>query len=68
MIMIKSNLKQILDDRCINYSKFADKIGVTRQALDNWLQDKNYPTMDNMKRISKELGIDVLKIFFDEES
>lgn len=65
--MIKSNLKQILDDRCINYTKFATKLGVTKQALDNWLRDKNYPTMNNMKKISKELGVDVIKLFFNED-
>jgi len=65
--MIKSKLKEILDEKCINRAMFSRKLGVSKQTIDNWLRDKNYPTMEHMKQIAKILDMTVIEIFFNEE-
>lgn len=62
-----NKLKEVLDEKCINRAMLARKMNVSKQTIDNWLRDKNYPTMKHMIEISKILDMTVIEIFFNEE-
>ena len=62
-----TKLKEILNERCINYSKFAEKIGVSAQALDNWLNKGYLPRKKLMIIIAKELNMTIDELFFSSQ-
>ena len=43
--------------RNLSQEKLADLIGVSRQAIVNWEENKSKPSLDNFARISEELDI-----------
>ena len=44
------------------------KLNVSKQTIDNWIKNRNYPTMEHMKQIAKILDMTVLEIFFSEDN
>ena len=43
--------------RNLSQEELADLIGVSRQAIVNWEENKSKPSLDNFARISEELDI-----------
>lgn len=49
----------------LTQEELAQKLNVTRQAISNWENDKNYPNVEILKNIAEELDLrlsDVLDI------
>jgi len=62
-----NKLREILDEKCINRAMLSRKLNVSKQTIDNWIKNRNYPTMEHMKQIAKILDMTVLEIFFSED-
>ncbi len=45
---IGNNLRLILEDTGLSHASFADKLGVTRRTLQNWLGGVAYPQGDGV--------------------
>lgn len=66
--MYHTKLEKILDERSINQSAFARKIGVTnRSTLTHWVKGRNQVPAEYMTKIADELGMTEQEIFFDKE-
>jgi len=63
-----NKLREILDEKCINRAMLSRKLNVSKQTIDNWIKNRNYPTMEHMKQIAKILDMTVLEIFFSEDN
>lgn len=44
---------QLLDDKKITKKALADKMSISRQTLDNWINGDTFPTSDDLKNLSK---------------
>lgn len=49
-------------------TEFADKLGVTNDWLSRLENDKAYPSRKLALKISKELKVDFIDIFFNQQS
>lgn len=66
--MYRTKLEKILEDRYINKSAFARKIGIKcRSTLAHWVSGKNPVPARYMTKIADELGMTEQDIFFDKE-
>lgn len=50
-------LKDIMDEQNLTQTKLAELIGVKQSQVSEWLSGKSKPGYDNLKSISKELGV-----------
>jgi len=62
-----NNLKNILIKKGIKQSWLAKQLGVTNQAVTNWIKEYSFPRKQNLKGISKILSVAVDEIFFNNE-
>ncbi len=61
-----NNLKNILIGKGIKESWLAKQLGVTNQAVTNWVKEYSFPRRKNLKGISKILSVTVDEIFFND--
>lgn len=61
-----NNLKNILIEKGIKESWLAKQLGVTNQAVTNWVKEYSFPRKQNLKGISKILSVTVDEIFFND--
>lgn len=64
---VKNRLKEILDERDTNYSKFATRAGVDRGTLNNIMNGRHAASLENALKIAKGLNMKVDDIFELEE-
>jgi len=64
---IGKNLKKILLDKNIQQKDLSEKLGITRQALNRWCLDKDYPSRKNLSKLSEILEVPE-SYFFQSES
>jgi len=50
------NLKKLLEERGLKIIWFAKKVGVSRQSVSSWVNNKYKPTPENLIKINKVLG------------
>lgn len=58
---IGNKIQTIRTNNGMTQAEFAEKFNVTRQSVSNWENNKNYPDMETLKKIS-----DTFQISFDE--
>ncbi len=61
-----NNLKNILIKKGIKENWLAKQLGVTNQAVTNWIKEYSFPRRQNLKGISKILSVTVDEIFFND--
>lgn len=54
---IKQWLLPLLQQQSLSVEELANKVGITRTAVYNYLSDRNRPTEQTMKRITEALGV-----------
>ena len=64
--IFSKNLKFYLYERNMTQEDLANAIGASRQSISNWVNGKQIPKIDKVKKISDALGIDKNALF--EES
>ena len=55
--MLGEKILKIRKEAGLSQQQFAEKFHVTRQTVSNWENDRNYPDMTSLKRISEEFGV-----------
>jgi len=50
-------IKGLRKDRDLTQERFAEKLGVTRQAVSNWENDRNLPDIEMLIRMSSVFGV-----------
>jgi transcriptional regulator with XRE-family HTH domain len=68
IIKTMNNLNEILYQKRITKSDLARALNVSRQRVNNWTQNKNYPQKKYIKLISNFLGVSIEKLFYNEDS
>lgn len=64
---IQSRLKVIFAERNIRQNVFAEKVGVSKTALNQLVNGSTLPTLKVAYRIAKELGLTVEGIWVEIE-
>jgi transcriptional regulator with XRE-family HTH domain len=50
-------LKELLEERAVNKTKLAERMGIGRATLNSWESGKKVPAFDNAIRLAAELGV-----------
>ncbi|WP_302826799.1 helix-turn-helix domain-containing protein, partial [Anaerofustis stercorihominis] len=61
-------LKQIRKELNLSQEQFAEKIGVSRQAITKWETEGGIADIDNIIRISKEFDISIDELLKEEKN
>lgn len=65
--MLTIRLKEILAQRGITLTDFAQSAGMSQSNLSNYINGKISPTLETVKKIATFLDIDVVDLFKDED-
>lgn len=60
-------LKEILKEKGLTISGFANMVGITQANMSNIVNLKSSPTLDTLNRISEALNIPVTELFRKDE-
>ena len=61
-------IKKIREDNNLTQKDFADRLGVTFQAVSKWENGKNVPDIAILKQISEDFNVDISEILNGEKS
>lgn len=59
-------LKKLREKNRLTQDELAEKLGVTRQAISKWENDRTYPDIENIKCLSELYGVTVENIVYAE--
>lgn len=62
-----ANLKKIRIEKNYTQEQFAEKLGVSRQAVSLWESDNGYPEVEKLLDIAEILNVSLDWLFFDKE-
>lgn len=66
--LLKSRLKEILDDRGLKHSHVARKVNINSASMSQLINNKSAPTYKTAYYIAKELNLPMTDIwYYDEE-
>lgn len=52
-------LKQYLEDEGMTQIELAKRIGVTQPTVWEWLNHESYPSVENLRKLSRTTGISI---------
>lgn len=64
-------LKQYLQDKCINASELARKMGISRQVIAGWLRGVTKPRVETMDKMAKALDVpydEIMQMFYGKHN
>lgn len=64
MLLIGSRIQEYRKKAGLNQEEFADKLGVSRQAVSKWERDKAYPDLDRVVCICEILNVQVEELIY----
>lgn len=64
--IIQSNIKRLVD-LCGSPKAFADKVGVTKQAVNNWINSSNIPDIEKLASIAHAFDMPLSEILSSED-
>ena len=67
MLYIGSRIQEYRKKAELSQEEFADKIGVSRQAVSKWERDKAYPDLDRLVCICEILDVQMDELIYGEE-
>jgi len=62
-ILHMNKLEKYIKDNNINQSEIARQMNITRATINNWVKDKNYPPVPEIKILLKLLNTTFEEIF-----
>lgn len=65
---IRINLVSAMDEANVNQVQLADKLGIKKGTVNNWVRGNNSPDVDIVPRICAVLGIDIEKLYAPSDS
>jgi transcriptional regulator with XRE-family HTH domain len=60
-------LKNILKERNLTLSAFAEQVGISQSNLSNYVNGNISPTLETLEKIAKSLNISVTELFKEKE-
>lgn len=60
---IRLNLIAAMEKANINQTQLADKLGISKGTINNWVRGNNSPDVDTVPKICKVLGVSVLDLY-----
>ncbi|MGG4200755.1 helix-turn-helix transcriptional regulator [Peribacillus frigoritolerans] len=63
---MKCLIGEIIKEKGLKSKYVAEKIGVSSQQISNWINMRNYPTIDNAFKLAKLLGVKVDDLYEDD--
>lgn len=66
-MLIGTKIKGIRKEYDLSQEQFAEKYGVTRQTVSNWENNKHYPDMEILKRISDDFEVSFDTLLKDDD-
>lgn len=66
MLLIGSRIQEYRKKAGLNQEEFAEKLGVSRQAVSKWERDKAYPDLDRLVCICELLDVEVGELIYGE--
>ncbi len=60
-----NNLKKILQQQGVTQSELARQLNISRQRVNNWTRNINYPDIKHIKLVSIYLKVPIDKLFFN---
>lgn len=64
--MLKPRIKQLIDEKGLKQTFVAEKINVTPQQLNAWINKRAYPRLDRAFELAKVLGCEVNDLYEEE--
>lgn len=64
MLLIGSRIQEYRKKAGLNQEEFAEKMGVSRQAVSKWERDKAYPDLDRFVCICEILDVQVGELIY----
>ena len=61
-------LKDILKERNLTLSAFAEQVGISQSNLSNYVNGNISPTLETLDKIAKALNISVTELFKENEA
>jgi len=61
-------LKDILRERNVTLSAFAEQVGISQSNLSNYVNGNISPTLETLEKIAKALNISVTELFKEKEA
>ena len=61
-------LKDILKERNLTLSAFAEQVGISQSNLSNYINGNISPTLETLGKIAKALNISVTELFKEKEA
>ena len=68
MLLIGERIQEYRKARGLNQEEFAEKIGVSRQAVSKWERDKAYPDLDRVVCICEILDISIDELIYGQNA
>ncbi|WP_110928425.1 helix-turn-helix transcriptional regulator [Bacillus massiliglaciei] len=63
---MKCLIGNLIKERGLKHKFIADKIGVSTQQISNWINMRNYPTIDKAFKLAQILGVKVDDLYEEE--
>ena len=67
-ILVKNHIQKFLTMRDMEQKQLAEKIGVTRWNIHNWVTGKREPRPEARYKLCEALGVSLHELFYLEES
>ena len=65
MLLIGSRIQEYRKKAGLNQEEFAEKMGVSRQAVSKWERDKAYPDLDRLVCICEILDVQLENLYME---
>lgn len=60
---IDLRIKELCKERGIGIAELAEKIGMTRVSIGNFIARRQWPSSEAMKKMAEALGVEVAELF-----
>jgi transcriptional regulator with XRE-family HTH domain len=56
-------LNEVLQEKKITQKSLAERLKISKQSVNYWVNNRNYPSIETLKVIANELKIDIKDLF-----
>lgn len=58
-IIVAERIKELMQEQCLNQTKLSQKIGVSQNAISDWLAKKKEPSIKSLWLLADYFAVDV---------
>ena len=67
-MLFAKNLERAMMERGVNAPELAERIGVSRQTVNNWMSTKTFPRAENLDQVESVLQRPIAWFFADDSA